>query len=273
MNSSDESIDTSTLKNSIYFWAGRLLFARRRLDTAFHAHHAAAVIMAFDDPFVIETEDKRIGPLFSAIISPDTYHKSIAPNSDMIVLLIDPESGEYESFVSTGQSGTVHELDKSIFIQLKKELLRLFDGVSCQKAWEISQEILAIINKRFSEKTQLKYDTRVQKIIEKLRIELPERICIRELEKEVCISGDRLMRLFKEHTGLPLRRYLLWSRLLRSSSLLKQGYSLTDAAHESGFSDAAHMSRTFKKNFGFTPSFFFSKNEAVDFHFCNKPRV
>ncbi len=68
------------------------------------------------------------------------------------------------------------------------------------------------------------------------------------------LSPSRLRHAFLEHVGVNTSRYRWWLRLRLAALALKQGRSLTDAAHEAGFSDAAHFSRTFRGAFGFPPS-------------------
>ena len=46
----------------------------------------------------------------------------------------------------------------------------------------------------------------------------------------------------------------VWRRLLLAVEKLRGGASVTDAAHDSGFSDAAHLSRSFRRILGATPS-------------------
>ena len=68
------------------------------------------------------------------------------------------------------------------------------------------------------------------------------------------LSPSRLMHVFTESVGVPLRPYVLWLRLQRACGELMRGSSLTGAAHGAGFSDAAHMTRTFRRMLGTTPS-------------------
>ncbi|MBI5593306.1 MAG: hypothetical protein HY881_22840 [Deltaproteobacteria bacterium] len=122
--------------------------------------------------------------LLSVIISPDTYHSTIAPNTDPIVLLLDPEGSDYEFIAFTQQAGCIQELDDSVFHHLRKELLNLFSGTSCKEAWELSQKILHVVSNHIPGKPNINSDMRVKKIIEKRRREPPDHIRIQDLEKD-----------------------------------------------------------------------------------------
>jgi AraC-like DNA-binding protein len=68
------------------------------------------------------------------------------------------------------------------------------------------------------------------------------------------LSPSRFMHAFTESVGIPVRPYILWLRLQRAACDLKEGASVTSAAHRAGFSDAAHLTRTFRRMLGATPS-------------------
>jgi AraC-like DNA-binding protein len=53
---------------------------------------------------------------------------------------------------------------------------------------------------------------------------------------------------------MPLRPYLRWLRLRQALELAAGGTSLTQAAQDAGFSDAAHLTRTMRRHFGVAPS-------------------
>ncbi|OKH62105.1 AraC family transcriptional regulator [Mycobacterium sp. SWH-M5] len=74
------------------------------------------------------------------------------------------------------------------------------------------------------------------------------------LAAEVGVSVSRLTHLFSEQVGLPLRRYVLWSRLRVAIVNVQNGADLTGAAHAAGFSDSAHLTRTTRTMFGLPPS-------------------
>ena len=68
------------------------------------------------------------------------------------------------------------------------------------------------------------------------------------------LSPSRFMHAFTESVGVPVRPYILWLRLQRAACDLTDGASVTSAAHRAGFSDAAHLTRTFRRMLGATPS-------------------
>jgi AraC-like DNA-binding protein len=74
------------------------------------------------------------------------------------------------------------------------------------------------------------------------------------LARTAKLSRSRFMHVFTDSVGIPLRRYLLWRRLQRAVMGLIQGHPLVRTAMYAGFTDAAHMSRTFRRMFGMTPS-------------------
>ncbi|MDD5031216.1 MAG: helix-turn-helix domain-containing protein [Rhodoferax sp.] len=72
----------------------------------------------------------------------------------------------------------------------------------------------------------------------------------------VGLSESRLSHLFRQQTGVPPSRFRRWSRLRQAANYLAVGMSITDAALEAGFSDAAHLTRTFTEMLGITPGTF-----------------
>lgn len=75
-----------------------------------------------------------------------------------------------------------------------------------------------------------------------------------ELAARVGLSASRFTHLFTAQVGIPLRRYVLWSRLRIAITRVQDGDALTGAAHGAGFVDSAHLTRTTREMFGLPPS-------------------
>jgi AraC-like DNA-binding protein len=73
------------------------------------------------------------------------------------------------------------------------------------------------------------------------------------LARAAQLSPSRLMHVFTESVGIPLRRYLGWIRVRRAAAALGCGVTATEAAYLAGFADSAHLARTVRGLLGVTP--------------------
>ncbi len=106
-------------------------------------------------------------------------------------------------------------------------------------------------------------DQRVRQALDYLQSQPIKCITASELSSEVHLSESRLAHLFKQQVGIPVRRYLMWLRLMDAIEWAFAGHSLTDASAHAGFSDSAHFSRTFQAMFGLQPSLVVQHSQFV----------
>jgi len=103
---------------------------------------------------------------------------------------------------------------------------------------------------------QSKIDARIARLLDKLNRCIghecvkPQQWRAADIALELNLSESRFLHLFKDTMQIPWRPYLLWRRLICAVQTLQQGKTATEAAYIAGFSDSAHLSRTFKKQFG-----------------------
>jgi AraC-like DNA-binding protein len=79
-------------------------------------------------------------------------------------------------------------------------------------------------------------------------------LSLRTLSEIAGLSPSRFMHAFTESVHVPVRPYILWLRLQQAACDLRNGVNVTSAAHRAGFSDASHLTRTFRRMLGATPS-------------------
>jgi|SRR5687767_12025020 AraC-like DNA-binding protein len=74
-----------------------------------------------------------------------------------------------------------------------------------------------------------------------------------ELAAMTSLSPYQVLRRFEKAYGLPPHAWLLRRRVERARMLIRDGAALSEAALRSGFADQSHMTRSFVRQYGFTP--------------------
>ena len=79
-------------------------------------------------------------------------------------------------------------------------------------------------------------------------------IRVDQIAAQLNLDRSYLSRLFKEQTGRSIQNYLIHVRMEAAERYLRQGSSVKEAAHLSGYEDVSNFSKMFKKQFGRTPA-------------------
>lgn len=95
----------------------------------------------------------------------------------------------------------------------------------------------------------------LRKVIDYLHHHVPDRVELAELAELSGLSQSHFSRAFKASTGLSPYRWQLQERVNRAQTLLLDTpASLEAVAEATGFADAVHFGRTFRKLIGATPA-------------------
>lgn len=129
---------------------------------------------------------------------------------------------------------------------------------------------LALLGLEESHGQRAAFDPRIARCLSTIRRHLDRPLRLAELATTVGVSQSWLAHHFTDAVGVPIRRYVLWQRLWRAMEAALNGGTLTQAAHQAGFSDSAHLSRTFRQTFGVTPSFLFEHGERLAVCFADR---
>ncbi len=98
-------------------------------------------------------------------------------------------------------------------------------------------------------------DPRVEATIHAIKAAEQHHFQLSQLAAACGLSDSRLRHLFKEQTGTTLRRFALWTRTESAFLSVLLGHSITFAAHEAGFADHAHFTRSLRRLMGQPPSY------------------
>ena len=79
-------------------------------------------------------------------------------------------------------------------------------------------------------------------------------VSLDELAAAAGIGKFRLIRLFRQRTGLPPHALQLAHRIRRARHLLEAGQTIAEASAAAGFADQSHLHRHFQRSLGMTPA-------------------
>ena len=82
---------------------------------------------------------------------------------------------------------------------------------------------------------------------------LAEDVTLADTAAAACLSPYHFIRVFARHTGLTPHAWLMQQRAFAARRLILGGAPAAAAAAHAGFVDQSHLSRTFRRLFGFTP--------------------
>jgi AraC-like DNA-binding protein len=236
-----------------YFWDGGFLAvgtAKGVVPT--HTHHAAQMIIALEGQARLKYAEQDWQYYDAAIVGADQPHAYDGNGLVGAMLLVDPETREgrwlQQSLKQPIQGMLPDRLPQA------RALVRQF--IDCPGDEGETAQFVAEIVRQFGTgiMPNRTIDERVATAIGVVQ-DLDTRVAsLEEIASKVFLSPSRFAHLFSDEVGIPFRRYLLWRRLTRAILLTSRGRTLSRAAHEAGFSDAAHFTRTFYQMFGIPPS-------------------
>jgi len=250
-----------------YFWNGRAVYLGSLSDNAEHRHHAVQVTIGLSGSFRLRYSGLS-GEYRGAIIASDQAHSLDGRGDAQAVMLMDPESTTARRLTETlCRDQGIAEFDPLRLNSLIADLGALIvEPKSCLHVRRLCDRILGRLTDRAE--TAQSIDPRIEKAVQVMRRSAEKKESVKEIAEIVCLSESRLIHLFSEQIGIPLRRYRLWLRLLTAVEQILAGVSFTTAAHASGFADSAHLSRTFKRMFGMTLSNLFKNSGFVQVISC-----
>jgi len=93
----------------------------------------------------------------------------------------------------------------------------------------------------------------VRRAARRVRASFAESLSLDDLANELRISKCHLARCFERALGVPPHRYRRLLRLQAARRLLEAGLSVGEAASQTGFADAPHLTRAFRSWLGVSP--------------------
>lgn len=242
-----------TTHASMFLWRGRALVVGPGIDSNFHTHFAAQLTIGLAGPFRARmSADSPWIETRGALFAPNRSHQIDCQGELLAHLFVElPQRQRVDiscvpaSYVDLPAFAPILAAlsDAAVSPPAVPQAERLVhDWLQCALP-----DVLAPVG----------FDYRITQAISAIEALVSHSAAETSgaaLAANVFLSESRFTHLFRQQTGLPLTRYLLWTRLLAGVEAVARGDNMTAAAHTAGFADLAHMSRTFRQTFGVVPS-------------------
>ncbi len=247
----------------LYLWDKRTLYIGPLFEPMDLSQGAATLAFSLDNPVSFLTEGQSEPIKCRSLLLPAGLSVTIdTKNSIVVNCNLDALGADFAAL-----SGQMQCKQGKVAYQLNDEC----DFIS--RFWEIyksqpdSDTACKLLDKMLlvgaEDEDEYNVDQRVVDVIHLIKQTIDNNLSVEDLARAVNLSVPRLVQLFKQQTGVPIRRYRLWHRLYVTSVKMGQGKNLTDAAIAAGFTDSSHCSHTFRSMLGMKPSLILSQPNKI----------
>lgn len=237
-------------------WDGGCLFIGRAGGiVGLHAHYAIQVAFGAELGIRFRPNDRDPWTDYDGVIIPSRQPHSMDATtvSANAVLFVEPETREGRALSELYSPAGITRLPHDEGRKAADSLFAVWrDQRSASALVEAARRVIK--NLTHGVEPTVTSDERILRATAYIQAHLNESLTLEQVAAAVFLSPSRFRHLFVEQTGLALRPYILWRRFLRVWDLLMNGEPLSSAAHSAGFADAAHLTRTSRRMFGFPPS-------------------
>ena len=197
----------------------------------------------------------------AAVIPPFVSRSLYARGVPLVCFHIMPSSPHYGAFnYSTHDNSPV--LDRTCFDGLNEELGALYHGdLPKDEASNTYDTAVRLAMQTLPVKAPM--DPRALQIRDLL--ESSPELTLTQLACKLGVSYYWTSRVVTDVFGMSLRDYKGWQKQQRVFSLLHSNRSITEIAYSAGFTDSAHLSRTYQRWFGQPPSYSRNRNHVSVF--------
>lgn len=237
-----------TVRARISLAGARAAYVGPGLNRPPHRNAAATLAIALERPFILSVSpDGRAEPtgseeeLCATLIPPGTLHH-LSTSGPMLFLYLDALSDDLVELES---------------LDLELARLRLIEDQIAD--FNVEQ----IVAKLGLPQRPWKQDP-LTPVVRRLDASPQDFHSVIDAAEMAGLSASWFQARFRRAVGVPFRRYRLWRRMAVVMTGLAQGETLTQAAHGAGFSSSAHLSDTFRKMFGLSPSDLLAQGIAFD---------
>ncbi len=223
-----------------------------------HRHLALQLTIPVEGPLHVQVGDDAPVQVAACLLSNHTPHLLIGEKTEIISLYADPLSTLGQDLKKSLDGDAWRGWRKPIFTKIQLDHM-----IGAAGGGQLSTGLHSVVAGWLGTRSLGRgaVDPRVHHAAEIINADLSRSHRLPSIAMDVGISPGRLSVLFRRDLGMAFRAYVQWARVMAAISAVAQGANGTDAAHEVGFADQAHFTRTFRRLFGTSPTGGLSANE------------
>jgi AraC-like DNA-binding protein len=263
---------------AIFVWPGHALYVGPALEAGAHAHHALQISIALGGTLAVAIDGGTWRRVAGMVIAPDVRHR-IRAAGGLAQVYLDPEDDACRWLRQAVGAAGGRTLAAGALAGVQPALARARRPAGTRDdarraATAVLDAVAAALgatpanagdrgSQRATAPAPRPIDGRVRRVLRRLRTAPGRPVPLADLAADARLSPGRLGHLFRAEIGIPIRRYVLWLRIIAAIERMAAGRSLTAVAHDAGFADSAHLSRVFRRTFATAPSAFVRAGRVI----------
>lgn len=242
----------------IYFWqSGSLWLGSGRGRSEWHDHHAHQLALALEGECRFRSAaDGRWTTFTAAIVPSHCPHEFEIDGATMAHVFVEPESADGRALSKEYGAHDIAPLPQPLARECADRLHDALHGnADAEAIRRIARAAVgAFAGNTGAAATAHEVDPRLARALALIRSRIRAPVSLADAAAAATLSPSRFRHLFVAETGTSFRAYLLWLRINVAIEAAMAGASWTEAAHEAGFADSSHLTRTHRRMFGIEPT-------------------
>lgn len=247
---------SGVMPDHVYEFSGRgFLFTSPWVHTTTRRHAATLLLSASGEPLVVRSGRTQVEA--PAVLVPPWVARSLqAHDRGLVSINYTPHHWAFRPLRHLGGDG-LHVLDAAAFRALHGLMARAYAGAMTRAEAERLGDDCASLALELLARQHAGAARTVRRPASALLdiVDTDARLSLAEVARRMHLSYDRASHAITSTLGLSLQSYQCWRKMARVWSPLLSDDSLTEAAQTGGFSDSAHLARTWKQKLGTPPSY------------------
>lgn len=244
---------------NLFMWPNRTLFFGPLNHLGKHSLGSVAINTGLYKPFMMKTNNGTFKPYRTVIIPAGSEHEMMGFGNIVASLIIERNSTDYIN-ISKRDSFQVPYLTDIYDPEWLKCFQKIYEEKPSKE--EIEQLFNQLLN--IDKEIEINIDPRINNIVETIRSNTDDHFSQKYLAATEGLSSSRFRHLFREQFNVPYRRYRVWRKVVTALNSFNKIDNLTHAAMEAGFTDSAHLNRSFWDTLGVGPSLIFKNIDRFE---------